>query len=127
MLGWPHATWISSFEHEGDTVKIKRPVGGGKVEVARLTLPAVLTCTKGLNTPRYASLPGIMKAKRKPVVRYSPSDLGVEGAVGASGAKATHCGYHMPPARPEGRMLSGELTDQIKELVRVLREEAKVL
>jgi len=127
VLGWPHATWISSFEHEGDTVKIKRPVGGGKVEVARLTLPAVLTCTKGLNTPRYASLPGIMKAKSKPVVRYSPGDLGVEGAVGASGAKATHCGYHMPPARPDGRMLSGELTDQVKELVRVLREEAKVL
>jgi len=127
ILGWPHATWINSFEHEGETVKIKRPVGGGKVEVARLSLPAVLTCTKGLNTPRYASLPGIMKAKSKPVVRYTPGDLGVEGAVGAGGAKATHSGFHMPPARPEGRVLTGDLGAQVKELVRALREESKVL
>ena len=127
ILGWPHATWINSFEYEGETVKIKRPVGGGKVEVARLSVPAVLTCTKGLNTPRYASLPGIMKAKSKPVVRYSPADLGVEASVGAAGAKAVHSDFHMPPARPEGRMLSGDLGDQVKELVRALREEAKVL
>ena len=127
VLGWPHATWINSFEHEGETAKVKRPVGGGNVEVVRVNLPAVFTCTKGLNTPRYASLPGIMKAKRKPVVRYSPGDLGVEGTVGAGAAKAVHSDYQMPPARPEGRMLSGELSDQVRELVRALREDAKVL
>lgn len=127
ILEWPHATWINGFEHEGETVKVRRPVGGGKVEVARVHLPAVLTCTKGLNTPRYASLPGIMKAKSKPVTRYSPADLGVDGDVGADAALASYTGYHTPPPRPEGRILSGELPDQVRELVRSLREEAKVL
>ena len=127
LLEWPHATWINSFEHEGETATVKRPVGGGKVEVARVRLPAVFTCTKGLNTPRYASLPGIMKAKSKPVTRYSPADLGVEGDVGSDNALATHTANQPPPPRPEGRVLEGDLSDQVRELVRCLREEAKVL
>ena len=127
LLDWPHATWINSFEFGGDTATIKRPVGGGKVEVVEVTLPAVFTCTKGLNEPRYASLPGIMKAKRKPVTNYSPADLGVEGEVGSDAALVNFGGYHSPPPRPQGRLLEGELSDQVGELVRCLREEAKVL
>ena len=122
VLGWPHATGINFFEHEGETVKIKRAVGGGNVEVVRVKLPAVLSCTKGLNEPRYASLPGIMKAKRKKVTKYSPADLGWE-----AGAQLTLTDYQLPPSRPPGRILQGELADQVKELVKCLREEAKVL
>ncbi len=122
VLGWPHATGINFFEHEGETVKVKRAVGGGNVEVIRVKLPAVLTCTKGLNEPRYASLPGIMKAKRKKVTRYSPADLGWE-----AGNTLTLSGFALPPSRPPGRILQGELADQVKELVKALREEAKVL
>ena len=127
LLGWPHATWITSFEHEGETAKIERPVGGGSVEVARVRYPAVFTCTKGLNEPRYASLPGIMKAKRKPVTNYSPADLGIDGEVGADAAQTTLSDFRSPPGRPAGRILQGELRDQVRELVKALREEAKVL
>jgi electron transfer flavoprotein beta subunit len=126
-LGWPHVTGVNQFEHEGGTVLVRRAVGGGVAEVVRVTLPAVVTCDKGLNTPRYASLPGIMKAKRKPVKRYSPADLGVEDDVGADNAKVVLSNYHMPPGRPAGRILEGELSDQIAELVKALREEAKVI
>jgi len=126
-LEWPHVTNVNAFDHEGDTALVKRDVGGGTAEQVRVALPAVLTCDKGLNTPRYASLPGIMKAKRKPVKNLSPSDLGVEDDVGADNAKVVLSDYTMPPARPAGRILEGELADQIKELVGLLRTEAKVI
>lgn len=122
VLGWPHATGISFFQHEGETAKVKRAVGGGKVEVVRVRLPAVLSCTKGLNEPRYASLPGIMKAKKKPVKNYSPADLGW-----TPGSKLALTGWRLPPQRPPGRVLKGDLGDQVKELVKCLREEAKVI
>jgi electron transfer flavoprotein beta subunit len=127
LLDWPHATWITSFALSGETAAVKRPVGSGKVELVSVKLPAVFTCSKGLNDPRYASLPGIMKAKTKPVTRYSPADLGVAGEVGAAAATVALSGFHAPPQRPPGRKLDGELRDQVKELVRLLREEAKVL
>ncbi len=127
FLGWPHASVIDGFEHNGDTATVKRPVGGGATEVVEITLPAVLTCDKGLNEPRYASLPGIMKAKRKPVTNYSAADLGVEDDVGADNAKVTLSDFQLPPGRPAGRILEGDIGDQVKELVRLLREEAKVL
>ncbi|MCO4770164.1 MAG: electron transfer flavoprotein subunit beta/FixA family protein [Deltaproteobacteria bacterium] len=125
LLEWPVATAISSYEQDGDSVTVKREVGGGQTEVIKVTLPAVFTADKGLNSPRYASLPGIMKAKSKPVKRYTADDLGVEA--GADNAKVTTDGYHMPPPRPAGRILDGELGDQVKELVKLLRQEAKVL
>ena len=68
-----------------------------------------------------------MKAKSKPVVRYSPADLDLDGQVGGDAAVVQLRDYRMPAARPEGRILEGELQDQVKELVRCLREEAKVL
>ena len=126
-LGWPHVTWINGFEKGDGHATVRRPVGGGAVEVVKVSLPAVFTCSKGLNEPRYASLPGIMKAKRKPVSGYSPADLGVEDVVGADNALVSYSDYHLPPGRPAGRILQGELTDQVRELVRLLREEAKVL
>ncbi len=127
FLEWPHASWISGFEHNGDSATVKRAVGGGSVEVVDVTLPAVFTCTKGLNEPRYASLPGIMKAKRKPVTNYSADDLDVGDDVGADNARVSLTDYQLPAGRPAGRILEGELADQVKELVRLLREEAKVL
>lgn len=125
LLEWPVATAITSYEQDGDSVTVKREVGGGQTEVVKVALPAVFTTDKGLNSPRYASLPGIMKAKSKPVKRYSADDLGVEA--GADNAKVTTAGFHLPPPRPAGRILEGELGDQVKELVKLLRQEAKVL
>ncbi len=126
-LGWPCATAISTYAQDGDSVVVKRVVGGGVTEVIKVALPAVFTCDKGLNTPRYASLPGIMKAKSKPVKRYSPADLGLEDEVGADNAKVVLSGFQLPPGRAPGRILQGELADQVKELVGLLRTEAKVL
>lgn len=125
QLEWPCATAISTYAQDGDSVTVKRAVGGGATEVVKVALPAVFTCDKGLNTPRYASLPGIMKAKSKPVKRYTPGDLDVEA--GADNAKATLSNYRLPAGRPPGRILEGELADQVKELVGLLRTEAKVL
>ncbi len=127
FLEWPHASLITSFEHGGDAAIVKRPVGGGSVEVVEVALPAVLTCNKGLNDPRYASLPGIMKAKRKPVTRYTADDLDVGDDVGGDNAKVVLSDFQLPPGRTAGRILEGEIGDQVKELVKLLREEAKVL
>jgi electron transfer flavoprotein beta subunit len=127
LLEWRCATWINGFELDGDSATVKRPVGGGETEVVKVSLPAVFTCTKGLNEPRYASLPGIMKAKRKPVANYTPADLDLDGEVGADAAVVSLGDFELPPGRPAGRILDGELGDQVKELVKLLREEAKVI
>jgi len=127
VLGWPSAAWINGFEFNGDSATVRRPVGGGNVEVVKISVPCILTCGKGLNEPRYASLPGIMKAKRKPVAKHSPADLGLDGSVGADANVVQLTDFSLPPGRPAGRILEGELSDQVAELVRALREDAKVL
>ena len=116
ILGLPCATGVSEFRGEGDVVTCHREVEGG-VEVLEVDLPAVITMTKGKVEPRYASLKGIMAAKRKPM----------EEKV-AQGADARLTVRHMayPPERPAGRIV-GEGPDAVVELVRLLREEAKAL
>src|SRR5207244_3058246 len=76
MLNLPSVTVIVGFEMSGSTVKAKREVEGGALEVYEVNTPCVMACNKGLNTPRYASLPGIMKAKKKPMAQYSLGDVG---------------------------------------------------
>ncbi len=116
LLGRPCATAVASFEVGDGVVTGHREVEGGAEEV-ELTLPAVLTITKGAFEPRYASLKGIMAAKRKPLVekdaQVAESRLVVQS-------------LETPPARPEGRIV-GEGAEAAGELVRLLREEAKVL
>ena len=91
-------------------------------------LPAVITCDKGLNVPRFSTLPGIMAAKKKPIVVKDAEALGLDsGSVGAGAALAVESGYSLPPARPAGRILKGDNASVVKELVKLLRDEAKVL
>ena len=90
-----------------------------------LSFPAVSTTDLRLNEPRYASLPGIMKAKRKKVHKKSAADLGLSGDDLAASVSVS--GYSAPPARPAGRMIEGDLDSSIAELVNLLRNEAKVL
>jgi electron transfer flavoprotein beta subunit len=125
LLGWPQVSMVSDLEVEGTTFRATRNVGGGVQEVVQGSLPAVITCDKGMNTPRYAKLPQIMKAKRKKVHKASASSLGLSAADTTSAV--TVSSYSPPPARPAGRVLQGELGDQVKELVTLLRDEAKVL
>lgn len=123
LLGWPLVTVVDEFWVEGTSFKATRNVGGGVREVVTGSLPVVVTCDKGLNTPRYAKLPQITKAKRKPVHEQSAGDLGLADLA----PKATASAYGEPPPRPAGRKLDGDVDSQVAQLVTALRDEAKVL
>jgi electron transfer flavoprotein beta subunit len=91
-------------------------------------LPAVITAQKGLNEPRYASLKGIMAVKKKVIPEWTLADLGVDAAsVAESGAAVRFLDVSLPPPRPAGKILEGEPADTAKQLVRLLREEAKLI
>ena len=77
LLGWPQATFANSMEKDGDSLTVGREVDGG-IQTIKVTLPAVITVDLRLNEPRYASLPNIMKAKRKPIDAKTPDDYGVD-------------------------------------------------
>lgn len=129
LLNLPHVTLITKLELIPDQKKARatREVEGGR-EVLEVSLPAVFTCQKGLNEPRYASLPGIMKAKKKEVKPINLAALGLPAdPVGAGGAKMKIRKYSSPPSRPPGKMVSGEMAEAAKQLVKLLREEAKVI
>jgi electron transfer flavoprotein beta subunit len=115
-LGLPCVTSIATFERTGDTVVVGRDVEGGR-EIVEATLPALLTTDKGLNEPRYASLKGIMAAKKKPLE---------EQAVTLEPARLEVVALELPAARGAGRIV-GEGAAAVPELVRVLRDEAKLL
>ena len=124
FLGVAAVTVVTGFEIEGTTLTLKREIEGGSEQV-KASLPAVVTCQKGLNEPRYPSLKGIMAAKKKEVVTWKAADLGLDAASLASGFELQK--IELPPPRPAGKVLSGEMADQVKELVRLLSEEAKVI
>lgn len=122
LLGIPHVGAITGLKLEGGKAVAHRDAEGD-VEVVEVALPALFTAQQGLNEPRYPSLPGIMKAKKKPLQQLSLDDLGLS----APEAKTAVVQLSMPPARQAGKVLSGELPEQAKELVRLLRDEAKAL
>lgn len=119
LLGLPHASLTVKLELSADSkiATARREVEGGE-EVVELTLPALITAQKGLNEPRYASLSGIMQAKKKPMQ---------EMALKAPDAKAQVISLAYPKERTAGKILEGEIAIQAKEAVRLLREEAKVI
>ena len=130
LLDIPHVNNVAKFELAADKTKatVSRRIEGGD-EVIDVTLPALLTCEKGLNEPRYASLPGIMKAKKKPVKTVKLDELGLEAnQVGAAGSHVKILKWLPIPERSPGKILKGMETEAaVKELVRLLREEAKVI
>jgi electron transfer flavoprotein beta subunit len=129
FLGMPQALIAVGFELGGDkqSATVTRRIEGGD-EIVDLKLPAVVSCEKGLNEPRYASLPGIMKAKKKEIKKVTLADLSLDASqVGAAGAKSRVIGYQPLPERPPVKMIEGEPGEQARELVRLLREEAKVI
>jgi electron transfer flavoprotein beta subunit len=116
LLDWPQATFASKVELVEGRAIIKREVDGG-LESLELTLPAVVTTDLRLNEPRYATLPNIMRAKKKPLETLTPDALGVDVAPRLTTLKVAE-----PPPRKGG----GRVAD-VKELVAKLRNEAKVL
>ncbi len=116
LLALPCVTSIAKFELAGETAVVERDIEGGR-EVYEVALPAVLTADKGLNEPRYASLKGIMAAKKKPIDEH-PAETGEPNL--------ELLRLELPPARAAGRVV-GQGADAVAELVRLLREEAKVV
>ena len=123
-LDLPQATVVVKLEvaEDGKSATVLREVEGGHEEIA-ISFPAVLATQKGLNEPRYASLKGIMKAKKKPVDVVTAADLGLETVPAA----AEILEVVQPSQERKGRMIEGDAKTQAAELVRILREEEKVL
>ncbi len=124
FLGLPQATVVTKLEVGDGTAMAFREIEGGTEKVA-LTLPAVITAQKGLNEPRYETLKGIMAAKKKeiPVIRPEELELGPEDLA----SQVAVVGLDSPAARQAGKVLQGEPADTARELVRLLRDEAKVI
>lgn len=115
-LDYPQATFAYSLEVADGWATVGREVDGG-TSTKRVKLPAIVTADLRLNEPRYASLPGIIKAKRKPLDTKSPSDLGVDTT-----SKVNVIKYEAPPARA-----AGQIVESVDALIAKLRDEAKAL
>jgi electron transfer flavoprotein beta subunit len=124
LLDLPQVTVAVKIEIQEGTAVVEREVDGGR-ETWQTPLPAVVSAQKGLNEPRYASLKGIMAAKKKPVQTLDAAALGLDAA--ALAPKVRVSAMELPPARPPVRMIEGDPDTQAKELVRLLHEEAKVI
>jgi electron transfer flavoprotein beta subunit len=124
MLDLPQVTVAVKIEIGDGRAKVEREIEGGR-EVWETSLPAVVSAQKGLNEPRYASLKGIMGAKKKPLSVVDAAALGLDAASLAPKLKTT--AMELPPARPAVTMVEGDAATQAKELIRLLHEEAKVI
>jgi electron transfer flavoprotein beta subunit len=116
LLGWPQGTFASKVVIDGDAAQVTREIDGG-LETIAVALPAVVTTDLRLNEPRYATLPNIMKAKKKPLETVKPADLGVDVAPRLTTLKVVE-----PAKRQAGIMVA-----DVAELVAKLKNEAKVI
>ena len=123
-LGISPLSSITQMTIEGEKATVVRDVEGD-AEVIETSLPLLITAQQGLNEPRYPSLPGIMKAKKKPIERVCVADLGISSA--NVQAKSMIVDQYLPKEKNAGRVLSGNLADQAKQLVQLLHQEAKVI
>ena len=116
LLGWGQATFVSKIDIDGGNIKATREVDGG-LETLTVKIPAVLTTDLRLNEPRYASLPNIMKAKKKPIEQVTPEDLGVDPSNRLQLLKVSE-----PPTREAGVKVSdvGELVDKLRNTAKVI-------
>jgi electron transfer flavoprotein beta subunit len=124
LLDLPQVTVAVKISVAGGTATVEREVEGAR-ETWETSLPAVISAQKGLNEPRYASLKGIMAAKKKPVELKDAAALALDAA--ALAPKARIVTLELPPARAAVRMIEGDVDAQVKELLRLLHEEAKVI
>jgi len=129
-LGWPHAWLVMGVELEegGGSLKVTREMEGGLNELLRIELPAVIEVQAGINHPRYASLRGIMQAKKKEIANPGPAELGLApNEVGAAASRLEVLSVSFPEAGGGAKMLEGEPDAVARELVEMLQREAKVL
>ncbi|MEW6545446.1 MAG: electron transfer flavoprotein subunit beta/FixA family protein [Bacillota bacterium] len=125
-LGLPHANAVTKLEIQGQKLLAYREVEGG-VEVVEMPLPAVVTAQKGLNEPRYPTIPAIMKARRKEIGRPTLVQLGLGAQEVADACRSEVLSLQPAPGRKGGRLVAGEPEEAARTLAHLLREEAKVL
>ena len=127
MMNMPSVTEVNNYEFSGNDLTVKREIEGGSIEVYGVSTPAVISVTKGLNQPRYASLPGIMKAKRKPLLKLSLDDVSVSDA----DRRIKYSNVSLPAEKPEGKKFDatdeGNIESVVSEVAGLLRNEAKVI
>jgi electron transfer flavoprotein beta subunit len=129
-LGWPHAWLVMGVEVEksGASARVVREMESGTNEIVRLPLPAVLEIQAGINNPRYASLKGIMAAKKKEIEQPSPADLGLPPEeIGAAGSRTEIVSVGFPETGAGAQILEGEPEAVARTLAGKLRQEARVL
>ena len=124
LLDIAYVTTITKLEVNGNKATVTRDVEGDS-EIIETTLPLLVTAQQGLNEPRYPSLPGIMKAKKKPLDEIELGDLDLDED--DVEAKTKTIEIYLPTKKVAGKVLEGELGNQVKELVSLLRNEAKVV
>lgn len=129
LLDWPCASAAQSLAFQDrDTLRVERELENNELQVVELTLPAVVTVQTGINTPRYASLKGIMAAKKKPVQTMALSDLGLDASeVGGAGARLRTLSLTPPPKGKGAEILTGSADEVAKALVQRIREKTGVL
>lgn len=123
LLEIPHATVVSKFERAGEKTIVEREVEGGNKEIIELTGANVVAANKGLNKPRHASLPNIMKAKKKPVKELKLDELNVT----AADNKVSYSQFSLPPEKAPVKMIEGDAGAQASTLANLLRNEARVI
>jgi len=116
LLNWPQATFASNIEVKDNSLEVTREIDEG-LETVEINIPAIVTCDLRLNEPRYASLPNIMKAKKKPIEEINVSDLGIDITPRVQQLKVEE-----PPKRKAGIKVAN-----VAELVQKLKNEAKVI
>jgi len=128
LVGWPHVNVVTKLSIEGGSATVEREVEGGQVEVYEVKLPAIFGAHKSLNTPRYASLPGIMKAKKKPFDAKTVGDVGVDLNEVKGSIRTSVESFKYPAEKPAGKLFKDEPIDaMVAKVVKLLREEAKVI
>jgi electron transfer flavoprotein beta subunit len=129
-LGWPHAWLVMGVELEegGKSLRVVREMESGTNEIVRIALPAVIEVQAGINHPRYASLKGIMAAKKKPVSEPTPEELGLDAAaLGAAGSRLETLSVGFPESGAGAQIFEGDVGEAVGKLVEKLRTEARVI
>jgi electron transfer flavoprotein beta subunit len=122
-FGMPVISDVVSLSLNDGVATVEREIGGGSREVVEMPLPAVIGATRGLNEPRYPKLPDILKAKKKEVKQINIADLGLD----LSSPQTEIVNLEAVPERGQARMMEGSTREMVEELVRILKEEDKVL
>ena len=121
QLGLACTTTIIGFSYDGGTITAKRELEGGIKAAVKLKTPALVTCQLGLNTPRYPTLPNIMKAKKKEITAIPVADLLKEAAL------ATTTSFHPPAKKGGGIVLEGDVADLVDKVIALLKDKTAVM